>query len=301
MNQETVEALYSKRQIHTVLHEAIRYELDKVLLNWSILAFVRLSHWLEQEFFSSKEARVEVLREKVEDEGLESLVIPICAAVIHTHNIQTIQQAAGYLQAFLPHEDAFDRARTAAELLALCSHPRGLYEIKRNGSGVPATIQVNQWKWIDDKLLSSFDWVNDTCFNPPLIEPPIEVVDNYGCGYHTIREPLILGTYTMHDDKQNYAAINILNSIEWVLDPEVLKERELPSKPLANQQAHENFVQMVQDSQFVYKLLGSNPFWFAWQYDCRGRMYSHGYHVNFQAAEYKKAMLNFNHFEEVTT
>ena len=57
---------------------------------------------------------------------------------------------------------------------------------------------------------------------------------------------------------------------------------------------------MVRESQFGYDMLGDDPFWLAWQYDCRGRIYSHGYHVNFQAAEYKKALLNFNHYEELT-
>ena len=45
---------------------------------------------------------------------------------------------------------------------------------------------------------------------------------------------------------------------------------------------------------------GLNPFYFCWQNDSRGRIYSHGYHVNFQAAEYKKACLSFNKFEVLT-
>jgi len=96
-------------------------------------------------------------------------------------------------------------------------------------------------------------------------------------------------------------AINILNEIPWVLDQNVMAEPEVPAKPVKDAQANENFLQMVKESKFIYQLLGQGPFWFAWQYDCRGRMYSHGYHVNLQAAEYKKALLSFNHYEELTT
>jgi hypothetical protein len=143
----------------------------------------------------------------------------------------------------------------------------------------------------------TYEWINDTLFNPPLIEPPLTVKDNYHCGYHTISEPLILGNMTMHDQPQDYEAINILNKIAWVLDEEVLKEPEVPSKPITDPLEHQTFSDMANDSQFVYRILADRPFWIAWQYDTRGRMYSHGYHVNFQSFEYKKALLSFNKYE----
>jgi hypothetical protein len=247
--------------------------------------------------------RLKILKEKIEAEGLDDLIVWIAAAVIHTHSVQTIQQCVGYLSNYMPHEDPFDKARTAAELLALLSKESGMgafYHIQRNGQGVPATICVSRWPIIDKKLMSSFDWINDTCFNPPLIEKPIEVKDNRHCGYHSLAEPLILGTLTQHDEKQNYQTINHLNEIEWLLDQEVMREPEIPGKPLETAEQHQNFTAMVQSSKFIYRLLGEDPFWFCWQYDSRGRIYSHGYHVNFQSAEYKKAMLSFNREEYLT-
>jgi len=304
MNQEQIEALYSQRNIHTVLHESIKYQLDKLLLNWALIAFMKIPEWLEGEYYASKQMRLQKLKEKVDTKGLEELVVWIAAAVIHTHNTQTIQQCVGYLSGYMPHENPFDRAKTAGELLGLLSKesgPGAFYYIERHGTGAPATIAVNHWPLIDKQLLSSFDWINDTCFNPPLIEAPLPVVDNYSCGYHTIQEPLILGSLTQHDQEQNYSVINKLNEIEWVLDPDVLKENEVPSKPLETPEQHQNFISMVQESNFIYRLLNQfKNFWLCWQYDSRGRSYSHGYHVNFQAAEYKKALLSFNKEEYLT-
>ncbi len=301
MNQEEIEALYSQRNIDTVLHSAIGYEMDKSLLNWALFAHLKLVFWLEKKHkYASKQTRVDVLNKQIAREGLESIVTAIGAAVLHTHSTQTIQQAVGYLQAFLDHVDSFHRAITAGELLALCASENGLYSIKRNGSGNNTIVVINHWETIDDKLLDSFEWINDTCFNPPMIEPPQEVTDNYHCGYKTLNEPLILGKLTMHDLPQNYAPTNILNKIEWVLDPDVLAEPEVPSKPLDTAEKHMQFSVMALASKFVYKLLGFATFYFCWQNDSRGRLYSHGYHVNFQAAEFKKACLSFNKYEDLT-
>lgn len=298
LSQVEIEAMYSQKHNHMVLHSTIRYELDKSLLNWALVAFMKIQLWMEGEYYDSKDTRIDTLKKHTEDDGIEAIVIAVAAAVMYTHTTQTIQQCVGYLQAYLPHEDAFERATTAGELLALCSG--ALYRIVRNGSGNPTTIEVKYWGLLDHKFLDSFEWINDTCFNLPMIEPPEKVTNNHMCGYKLIKEPLLLGKLTLHDEKQNYAPTNILNQIQWVLDPDVLAEPEVPSKPLSTAEQHMQFTAMVTASNFVYKLLGFDPFHFCWQNDSRGRLYSHGYHVNFQAAEYKKASLSFNKYEVLT-
>jgi len=300
IDQKSMEALFSQKNIHAVLHGAIEYELSRLFLNWALIAFTVIPEWLTGTYYASKDRRLRTLKKEIKRTGLDDLVVAIAAAVLHTHSTQTIQQCTGYLQAFLPHECAFDRAKTAAELLALCSRDNGLYSIERHGTGSPATIKIHHWPFIDKKLLSSFEWINDTCFNPPMVEAPKEVFDNNHCGYKTLNEPLILGSLTMHHNPQNLKTINILNKIEWVLDNDVLTEQEVPSKPLKTAEQRQQFIIMVKASKFIYKLLDDNPFWLCWQYDSRGRIYSHGYHVNLQAAEYKKACLSFNHYEELT-
>jgi hypothetical protein len=301
MNQEQIEILYSQRNNNTVLHATIDYELDKSLLNWALFAHLKIHFWLHATHkYASKQKRVDQLLAQVTKNGLDTVVIAIAAAVLHTHTKQTIQQAVGYLQAYMPHSDSFHRAITAGELLALCASSTGLYDIQRNGSGNNTLIKINHWDRIDAKLLNAFDWINDTCFNPPMVEPPKEITDSSNCGFHTIKEPFILGKLTQHDGKQNYRPNNILNKIQWVLDPDVLAEPEVPSKPLDTPEQHIQFTAMAVASRFIYKLLDKIHFYIPWQDDSRGRLYSHGYHVNFQAAEYKKASLSFNRYEELT-
>jgi len=300
MNQAEMEALYSQRNRHVVLNESIRSHLCDMFQMFAIKGFYLIPNFLAKSYYDSKNARLIELKQSLGPGDLENLIVSIIATVIHSRSIMTIQQAVGYLSNSMPHEDTFDRAKTASELLAIMSDPNGLYEIQRNGSGVPATIEVHHWDYLEKKLLHNFQWINDTCFNPPLIEAPKEVTSNKRCGYHTLDEPLILGSLTAHTEKQDFVSINSLNKIEWVFDPDVLAEPEVPSKPPANAEAHLQFQDMVRSSNFIYKLLGQDPFWFCWQYDSRGRIYSHGYHVNLQSQEYKKALLNFNQQEMLT-
>ena len=296
MKQAEVEALCSQRNNHTMLHAEIKAQLDTTFAPVALMLFIKIDAFMTGKYYDSKDDRISLLKHnKVED-----YIVAIIAAAIHTKNTQTIQQMVGYVANHMPHDDPFARAITAGELIALGHVPGGLYEVIRHGSGSPATIQVNHWDFLEKHLLHMFVWINNTHFNPPLIEPPLEVTDNHSCGYHTIKEPCILGQYTMHEDRINLDTINQLNSIEWILDQDVLQEPEMPGKTITDPQVHQQFVDMVAQSQHVYGLLGCRPFWFAWQADSRGRYYSHGYHVNLQSQEFKKAMLNFNIMEKLT-
>jgi hypothetical protein len=298
--QKTIENLYSQRNIKLVLHKAIKDQLNGLLLNWAIRAFIRIPEYLEGEYFTSKNKRLQILKEQIKIQGLERLVIGIATSVIHSHQPQTIQQCVGYLQNYLTHKDHFDRVKTAAELLAVCASDNGFYSINRKGSGYSTWVVVNHWPVIDSVLLDQFEWMNDTMFNPPLLELPKRVTDNSNCGYHSFNEPLILGHHTQHDGHQDYDSINILNHIPWVLDRDVLAEPETTPAELNTTRKKQEFVEHVRQSQCVYRILGDRPFYLAWQPDSRGRIYSHGYHVNFQSHEYKKAMLSFNHYEVLT-
>ena len=123
----------------------------------------------------------------------------------------------------------------------------------------------------------------------------------HSCGYHTFDEKVILGSNTQHDDQINLEALNTLGKIPWVLDPHVLAKPETPPAEAKNTQDVLNFIKHADHAQRIYSILGSDSFYIPWQYDSRGRLYSHGHHVNLQSYDYKKVMLNFNHYEVVTT
>lgn len=279
-----------------MLHNEIKAQLETTFSSFALKMFLKIDDYLGESYYESKAKRVAELRGKGKSE-IEKWIVAIIASVVHKTSTQTIQEVVGYIAGHLPHEDPFDNAKTAAELLALGSQPGGFYEIVRRGPGLPAIIQVNKWDLIQKKLLHMFSWINDTLFNPPLIEPPKEVTNNHSCGYHTITEPCILGRHTQHSGKICLDTINTLNSIEWVLDPDVLAEQERPAKPPATPEAHQQFIDMARQSRRLYKSFKDKVFWLVWQADSRGRYYSHGYHINLQSQEYKKALLSFNREE----
>lgn len=307
INQTGLEALFSQRNIHDVLHQSIKYQFEHKLLTWALRAHLRVNAYIEQTYytskgdlFTSKNERIALLRDSIQDKGLTPLVIALTAAVIRSKKNQTIQQVIGYLQTYLPHDDHFDRARTAGELLAVCGGHNSLYYIDRPVDNEAPMIVVTCWSGLKQLFEAEFDHISDTFYNPPLISKPKEVTSRHNCGYHTIEEPVLLGRNTQHNHKIDLTAINILNEIPWVLDQQVLAEQECPPKAL-NRDAACNFAQQTLQSQRIYDILDDAPFYLAWQYDSRGRLYSHGYHVNLQSYEYKKALLNIDHYEVATT
>lgn len=299
--QTLVEATFSQKNAHLILHESINEQLEKSLLNWTLYSVFKINEYLDKEYYESKAKRVEELKEVIAKEGINKLLIATVASVIKIGSDKdcNIQQCVGYLQAFMPHEEHLDRAKTASELLSLCSSNKGLFSIVRPDSEASPKVKINHWAAIERIFGNSIDWVNTTFFSPPLIEPPKPVTNNTNCGYHTIKEPLILGKSTMHSLPVNYRVINQLNSIEWVLEQDVMAEQELPPATSTTQDEL-NFIKHIKQAGYIYKLLGKARFWLAWQYDSRGRVYSHGHHVNLQSHEYKKAMLSFNKFEYLT-
>jgi hypothetical protein len=306
-NQSTIETLISRRNIHWILANALEEELDQTLFDWTLFMASRFDVWyskaLENGFYESKNIRLQKLTPWLEEYGLDHLMILVLSAVLAPAMMGkttcTYQQAVGYLTPYMPHEDPFDAAKTAAELIAIGSSGTYIYCVEPQGSGNLTVIKVYVTPEVDKALSPAVDWINNTGYNPPLVEPPMHVTNNKNCGYHTFNESLLLGKFTKHNKPLNLPAINAANNIQWILDPEVLQEvDEVPTDfNFASQQTKSMF--LLQCSKIV-SILGSRPFWLAWQYDSRGRMYSHGYHVNFQSYEYRKAMLSFNKYEYLT-
>ena len=300
VSQEEIEALFSQRNIHDVLHQAIAYKMGNGLVTWSIRAYFQVMAYLEGDYYDSKALRIAELNDYIERYDLDRILVAMLASVIRGRKDQSIQQCIGYLQSYIPHDCHFDRARTAGELIAVCGGPGKLFEITRPVADEAPNVTVNQWPIIHEMFAEQFEWIEDTFFNPPLIKPPKRVSNRHSCGYHTFDEPVILGKLTQHDHNLDYEALNILNKIPWILDPEILALHEQPPGDMTDRQEIQNFIQHAHEAKRVYKLLGDQPFHIAWQFDSRGRLYSHGHHVNFQSYEYKKVMLNFNHSEILT-
>lgn len=117
---------------------------------------------------------------------------------------------------------------------------------------------------------------------PPLVVLPKKWTTHSNGGYYQHRLPAVLGgKKNAHDGYIALDVLNTLQSIPWKLNHYVLDNYEDKTS---------------YDTDRVNKLskgFRMENFYFVWQYDKRGRIYSKGYELNFQSTEYHKALLDF--------
>jgi hypothetical protein len=300
MSQLEVEAMFSPEETHETLKRGIIYQFDKRLVTWALRGYLRIGEYLKGSYYASKDKRIHELCVQLKTRHMDDLLATILAAVIRNRKDTTLQKIVGYIAASLPHEDPFANVTTAGELVALVGGPGKLIEITRSEIDDTPMVKCNNWTAMTGLFHQELDWIDDTHYHPPLIEPPHQVKDRHSCGYWSVDVPVLLGNYTQHDNALDFKTLNILNSIPWLLDKDVLAEGEQPPKPLVTMEEQINFWNHERESRRIYDMLGEDPFYLVWQYDSRGRIYSHGHHVNFQSYAFKKALLAVDHFEVLT-
>lgn len=302
LSQELVEALYSPTNRRAVLRSAILHEMNHAFSNWFFRAHSRLHAYLRNEWYESKQKRVNELLASFAERSADELFCEVVLSIVRSGRNPTIQTVVGHLINFMPHEDKVANLQTASELVAICcgTQEDTLFRIVRPEALESPIIECSRWEQLNRIFGDALEWIEDTFFNPPLVEKPLHVKGNKSCGYHTIDVPLVLGNETMHDMPLDYEVINLLNSWQWVLDESVMASEEPPAAPIETPEDHRNHEMHMKQANKIYNLLGDKTFYLTWQFDSRGRMYSHGHHVNLQSHEYKKAMLNFNNYEVLT-
>lgn len=131
-------------------------------------------------------------------------------------------------------------------------------------------------------------------FPTPSYTLPEPWVNNYNTTYDKYDSHIILGS-SLNRHKYNTCEtiINQLQQVSYELTPmvDVPEEYDTTNKQL------ELFNTQRQSILNEYK---GKPFYFYWQYDKRGRMYSRGYHINIQSNEYGKSLLQFSNKEKLT-
>ena len=291
--QLAIEAVYSRKHIRSWIRERIENQKEHVLLDAYVKSCLRLDAWLADTYgYASKNARIEQIR----NIPAEDLVTEIFVSVLHKTGDKTYQEVAGHLSEKMPHEDVFDRVRTAAELIAVCEG-LGLYHVqksrkKREMARIICTYQLDS---------QVFDWIKETLPALPMLCEPKEVVDNRNCGYLETDTPVLMGRHTDHDDELALDVINILNQTEFELDPEVLMDAELMKNQPDTPEQWDNHLQMLRESWQMYRLVleNNNSCWFNHRYDSRGRIYVNSYHINIQSSQFKKALLNIKKREVI--
>ncbi len=245
--------------------------------------------------YTSKNKRLKALTVSSDDLAIELII----AVITIEPTIVPVQVVISKLIPHLKCSNLIDGVKIAGEIIAVCEgdlftlHHNTDLENETDTLGIKPKFQVKA---------HTQDFINNTKYLPPMICKPIPWKGNTGYGNVTGSGSVILGTGNDEGQNQNLLTINILQSIEWELNEEMLEFMEVSKKALDTIEKRQNFDLMVNSSEVVYKdlLEQGNKFYLVWKYDFRGRSYSQGYHVNLQSNSYRKAIMNFKHKELIT-
>lgn len=279
-----MESVYSKRNLISEISKDIN-------ILWLSEIVYNIEGYRSQTYsYKSKNIRISKLGDSLQIAEDILLGVLKCRG-----NPATIQQVATGIARNI-NDDLLSAIRTASELLAVCEGR--LYELMSHDyEGNPfGTLALKPYIKPSEEVLIKID---QYMYLPPNLDRPYWF-SNYRGGMVTQSDHVILGKGNQHSEYQALDAVNILQSIEWELDKDVLLMPELPNKPLDTVDKLEQFNIFKQASKKVYELYKNTRFYFIWKYDKRGRMYSNGYHINLQSTDYKKALLNFARKEVIT-
>jgi len=125
---------------------------------------------------------------------------------------------------------------------------------------------------------------------PPMKSRPLKWTNNMNGGWLWESKHLVLGNqFKKHDEPLAYDVINKLQNIAWEIDPATYLFEQESNLTINRKQ----FLKVIDE------YIGSH-FYFVWRYDCRGRSYSSGYHLNLQNNEYGKALLSLHKKEVIS-
>lgn len=281
--QSDVEKVFSKQIIRSVICETI--QKDHVVFE---LMCIQVKEFISKTntYYKSKQDRIYILAEM----GIESIVEEILITTLQIDTIQPIQASCALIGARIKGMNNLDGVLTATELLGACQ-PAGAYTIYNKDHGYSDRLSIRSNYKLDADVIEK---INKTRFLPPMLCKPMNWINNSLGGYIHEDDSVILGNLNFHNKPQNLKVINILQDIEWKFTP-VVQLEETPSPKIDTSDKLIQFNHMKKESREIYEWLinTGNRFYFTWKYDKRGRMYTHGYHVNLQGTEYKKATISF--------
>lgn len=178
-----------------------------------------------------------------------------------------------------------------ALVLAVCQHC-GLYDINRvsNDKGSLSYLVKPNANLVEEGLLE-VDLPLDYDLKPSII--PLEYSDP---SEHILgHKSNTLMARSNGSNTINLDVLEYLSSVAYGLDMEFIEST------LDNTNRSEGVTKYNARLRELAKEYSTRPFYFEWNYDKRGRIYSTGYAINVQSNEYGKAILRFYHPREVSS
>lgn len=309
--QEKIEKTFSKKFITAAA-------VDDLLTCESIVNKLNrgveyVNSWLNKDHDIDRELRLLAVREL----DIKELVMQVVACIsLECQKPMKLVSVASLCARHLNMSDKVEAIHTMAEIIAVLGET-DLFDNKKTREGWIVISRVE----LDSEVTQ---YADNALYLPPLIIKPRKVRSNRDSGYITQRgESLILGFYeNHHDDNICLDVLNILNSNEYELDIEFIKQYKEEATEVTIEQLQENArikdkvltdidaqkkLKEIRDNWDKYQEQGAffqhlmihhgNSFYLCNKVDKRGRIYSSGYHVNVQGSSFKKAMVNFKHHE----
>lgn len=288
--QEMNEKRFNRKHIDVRIRTAIEDNPDTVAKVTQGVALVNA--YISGKYYDSKMARIAQLN----DMDIPAMVMDIFVGIAYAQRPELFTSVSAQMSSRLKFSDRTEAITTVAELMAvLCQ--TDAFDITKESK--MASLMVVSRIPLPEQLVT---FINNSQFLPPMVCEPLELTHNYSSGYLTHNDSLILGSGNHHDGDLCLDVLNTMNRVALQLDTKFLSTvEEEPTFDLDSQEKVEQWQHFKKQSYAVYSLMAQqgNRFFLNHKVDKRGRIYSHGYHINPQGAAFKKAQLEFANEEYV--
>ena len=293
--QETLERTFAKKHLYKYLDTAMESDYSMLITKGEEIVNAWLDAWLigykdqctTESYWQTKTKRLALLKEL----DIRVLVRDILGCIALDKEPVLLVSIAGQSAARLGWSDRKESLTAVSELIAVLRLTEA-FTITRSESD---RMVVNSNMKLPSKLTNA---IERSRYLPPMVSCPVDLDSNYQSAYRTFNDTLLLGKGNAHDGDICLDVLNTQNQIPMKLALDFLcKVEEEPSvgSDMDDIDKQRNWLQFKVESYQTYSLMQNqgNRFYQPHKVDCRGRMYSQGYHITSQGGPFKKASLEF--------
>ena len=247
------------------------------------LAAHEAMHWsFKDHGYTSKNARILEWMGSLQEPRdcvFYEILCHIFAGVILDPQGMTYQAMIGYISGNIGCAHPLDRAKCAAEIIAI-AYQCDLIVITKTSE---KTMIITTEYVLDED-------VPDFPKHAPLFRAPEPGTVN----------PILGNQFKQHDQDVCLGHINRMNALPLVLEQRLITGlEETTSEVFETQEQKVQWEDFKRRSHDMYEKVGDQTFWLSHSYDTRGRCYCSGYYINYQGSSYKKAIVQLAEKETV--
>ena len=235
-------------------------------------AMDKIEEWANWDHgYVSKNQRIQEWSPFITD--IYEIVTHIFAGTLLHPEGMTYQAMIGYISGTIGCKDPLDRAKCAAEIIALCYQADLITITKVSDKTMIITTEFDLGVEIPE-----FDK------HIPLFQQPEPVAFN----------PILGNLFKQHDMDTSTDHIDRMNAIPLALEQRVIEGLvETTKAELDTPEQREQWEDFKRRSELTYaKVINEgNQFYLNHSFDTRGRCYCSGYYINYQGSQYKKAIV----------